>query len=98
MEKKPLHIHYITAFWVTLSVSIFLIVTGLFLPEKGQIHGSVLTSVGELFLWPALAFGAKALEEGKSATIQHGNTTIQLGDADVDPELIRELDETEEED
>lgn len=72
--------HYLVAFWCTLTVSIGLLVTGFFTPPRAEISGSVLEAVGLIFLWPALAFGNKALEEGKKAQITHGNTTITLGD------------------
>lgn len=71
--------HYLIAFWVTLIVAIGLFVGGFFAPPMGEISGTVLTAVGIVFLWPALAFGAKALEEGKTATIKKGDTTIEIG-------------------
>ena len=51
----------------------------LHLRAQGEIDGSVLKGVGELFLWPALAFGAKALDDNKKIQMQHGNTTITVG-------------------
>ncbi len=71
---------YIVAFWVTLVAAITFIAVGFFTPPKAKIDGSVLESVGFLFLWPALSFGNKALEEGKIARIRHGNTTVTVGD------------------
>lgn len=79
MEVKK---HYEIAFWVTLSLAILLIVVGFSLPPRGQVDPTVLTSIGELFLWPALAFGAKALEEGHKATIRKGDTSITIGNTD----------------
>lgn len=80
---------YFTAFWVTLVTSIGLIIGGWLTPPKSEIDGSFLEATGLLFLWPALAFGNKALEEGKKATIQRGDTTITLGDTDEEtPEGI----------
>ena len=76
---------YVVAFWVTLTLSIGLIVGGFFTPPKAEISGSVLESVGLLFLWPALAFGNKALEEGKKASITHGATTVTIGE-DTEPQ------------
>ena len=73
---------YIGAFWVSLIISIGLIVTGFFMPPKGKIDGSVLEATGIIFLWPALAFGAKALEEGHTAKIQKGDTAILIGKED----------------
>ena len=70
---------YIIGFFVSLIVSIGLIIGGFFTPPKGVIDGSVLEAVGIIFLYPALAFGAKALEEGHTAKIVKGNTTISIG-------------------
>ena len=70
---------YIAAFWASLVIAIGLIVGGFFVPPTGEIHPSVLEGPGLLFLWPALAFGAKALEEGNTAKIQKGDTTILIG-------------------
>lgn len=70
---------YLYAFWISLFVAISLLVTGFFMPPKGKIDGSVLEATGIMFLWPALAFGAKALEEGNTAKIQKGDTTISIG-------------------
>lgn len=74
--------HYKVAFWITLILAISLIVVGFFMPPAGEIDGSVLTAVGEIFLWPALAFGAKALAEGKTAEIRKGDTAIVIGTED----------------
>lgn len=73
---------YIIAFWSTLVIAIGLIVTGVCTPPYAEVDGSILESVGLLFLWPALSFGNKALEEGKTAKIQRGDTTISIGDND----------------
>ena len=73
---------YIAAFWASLVIAIGLIVGGFFVPPTGEIHPSVLEGTGLLFLWPALAFGAKALEEGNTAKIQKGDTTILIGKDD----------------
>ena len=72
--------HYIWAFAISLTISIGLIVTSFFVPPMGEIAPSVLQAVGELFLWPSLAFAAKAVEEGKKARIQRGKTTVEVGD------------------
>lgn len=77
--KHCIRNHYFVAFFVTLTISIGLIIGGFFAPPQGEIDGSVLKAVGELFLWPALAFGAKALEDNKKIKLQHGATTITVG-------------------
>ena len=79
-NKLMLHKQYMVAFWITLCISIALIVGGFFVPPLGSIDGSILTAIGELFLWPALAFGAKALSEGKKAKFKKGDATLEVGE------------------
>lgn len=86
--------HYLWAFWISLICSIGLLVRGFLTPPTGQVDGSVLEGTGILFLWPALAFGAKALEEKNKIMIQHGQTTIQIGQDELE-EGIEEDAETE---
>lgn len=74
--------HYIIAFFISLTISLGLLITSFFLPPQGNIDPSVLQATGEIFMWPVLAFGAKALEEGRTARIQRGNTSIEVGDLD----------------
>ena len=80
--KLMLYKQYMVAFWITLCIAIALIVGGFFVPPLGSIDGSILTAIGELFLWPALAFGAKALSEGKKAKFKKGDTTLEVGESD----------------
>lgn len=94
MKNSPARSHYLIAFWVTLTISICLLIGGFFTPPRAEIDGSLLEATGLLFLWPALAFGNKALEEGKVARIQKGSTVITVGDDDG-PEPIEEEGETE---
>jgi len=82
MKELSAKKHYLLAFWITLVTSISLIIAGFFTPPMGEISGSVLTAVGELFLWPALAFGYKALEEQHNVKITHKNTTIEANPRD----------------
>lgn len=70
---------YIVSFWISLIIAIGLMVTGFFMPPQGKVDPSVLESAGLLFLWPALGFGAKALEEGNTAKIHKGDTTLEFG-------------------
>ena len=79
-NKLMLHRQYIIAFWITLGISIALMIGGFFVPPLGQIDGSILTAIGELFLWPALAFGTKALSEGMKAKFKKGDTTLEVGE------------------
>ncbi len=93
-EFLTLRNQYITAFWLTLVVSIGLILGGAMTPPYAEIPGSLLEGVGLLFLWPALMFAAKALEDGKTATIQHGQTTVKIG-KDADEEELNPDEEPE---
>lgn len=65
-------------FIVCLFTSISLIVGGFFVPPMGIIDGSVLTAVGELVAFPALAFGFRAIELGYDMKINHGNTSVEV--------------------
>ena len=76
--------HYLIAFWTTLVISMALLIGGFFCPPQGQIDGSVLEGAGIMFLWPALSFAAKALEENNKVKIQHGSTTIQIGQDELE--------------
>lgn len=67
-------------FWVCLITSIFLIVTSFFVPPMATIDGSILAAVGELFGFAALGNIIVAIEKGIDAKIQHGNTTLTIGD------------------
>lgn len=79
MREVTAKLQYQIAFWTTLIVALCLMIGGFFVPPMGEINGSVLTAVGLLFLWPALAFGSKAIEDGHKAKITHGDTTIEVG-------------------
>ena len=65
-------------FMVCLLTSVGLIVTSFFIPPLAVVDGSVLAAVGELFGFAALAEVAAAIERGHSATISHGNTSIEI--------------------
>jgi len=58
--------HYTVAFFSTLVISIGLMITSFFMPPKGVIDSSVLKASAEMFLWPTLAFGVKAVYECKN--------------------------------
>ena len=75
----------VVAFFVCLTASIGLIVGGFFCPPMGVIDGSVLTAAGILLGFATLAVGAQAIKDGRTATIQHGDTSVTIGDNDDDP-------------
>lgn len=68
-----------TAFWISFSSSLGLIVGGFFVPPTGVIDGTVLTSVGELFAFAALY-------ELPSLFNQKGNVKIRKGDTEISVE------------
>lgn len=77
--QKVFNRHYNIAFWVTLVVALSLIIGGFFVPPTGEVDGSLLTATGELFLWPALALGAKSVEDGRVARIKFRNASLNIG-------------------
>lgn len=85
--------HYIVAFWISLIMSLGLIIGGFFTPPQGEIDGSVLEGAGLIFLYPALAFGAKALEENNKIKIQHGSTTISIGQDELEDDGVEDTQE-----
>lgn len=70
------------AFWLCLAVSITLIVAGFIVPPTGEIDGSVLTAVGELFGFATLWCVYHAIDKGIDTRVTHGSTTIEVGDLD----------------
>lgn len=76
---KILNKHYIIAFWITLGVALGLIIGGFLVPPRGIIDGSILTATGIIFLWPVLAFGARAVESGRVAKLNFGHNSVSIG-------------------
>ena len=66
------------AFLIAFGASIGLIIAGFCVPPHGVIDGSVLTAVGELFAFAALAFGGHALTLGYDLKVQKGETTVEV--------------------
>lgn len=69
-------------FWVLSSVAVILIVASWFVPPMAIIDGSVLAATGEIFGFTALGAVIHAMDTGKTATIQHGQTTVTVKDID----------------
>lgn len=70
------------AFWVTLSISIVLIVVSFILPPQGAIDPSVLAATGELFAFSSLGVVIEGIEKGRGVSISKGQTTVTLNDKD----------------
>ena len=72
-------------FYLTLAISLLLIIGGFLLPPMGIIDGSVLTAVAELLMFgvlaqvPALIDAAK---NGKSVKISKGDFTAEVTSSD----------------
>lgn len=64
----------------TFVVSLGLIIGGFFVPPLGVIDGSVLTAVGELFMFGVLFEIPYFARLNKSLKISKGDTTIELND------------------
>lgn len=85
-------------FLVCLVTSALLILASFVTPPLWIIDGSVLAAVGELFGFAALGEIVAAVERGHSATISHGNTSIEIRKEDEDIRPANELHKEENED
>ena len=68
-------------FYITLVVSIGLIIGGFFVPPLGVIDGSVITSVGLLLMFALVAQIPdilQAVKEGKSIKLSKGDFTAEV--------------------
>ncbi|MBQ8225584.1 MAG: hypothetical protein IJZ86_09600 [Bacteroides sp.] len=74
-------------FYLTLIVSIALMVGGFLVPPPGVIDGSVLTAVGELLMFAALSQlpeVLKAVRDGKRITISKGDFKVGVESGEMD--------------
>lgn len=71
-EKHSLVIAILTAF------AVLLIIGGFFCPPIGEIDGSVLTAVGEIFAFAALWVTFMSIRRGSDVKIQHGQTNVHI--------------------
>ena len=65
-------------FYVTLFISIALIVGGFIVPPTGEIDGSVLTAVGLLLMFAVVEKIPEAIAAGRSVKIQRGDTSLEV--------------------
>lgn len=97
--QKALNKHYIIGFWVTLIISIGLLIGGALTPPMFIIDGSIFKAVGLLFLWPTLALGAKSIEEGRIAKLHLGQASLHIGEDNdgngIDDDFEAETEEEE---
>ena len=72
-------------FYLSLAISLLLIIGGFLLPPMGIIDGSVLTAVGELLMFGVLAQLPgliEATKNGKSVKISKGDFTAEVTSSD----------------
>ena len=69
-------------FYVTLFISIALIVGGFIVPPTGEIDGSVLTAVGLLLMFAVVEKIPEAIVAGRSVKIQKGDTSLEVSGKD----------------
>lgn len=74
---KKISTHQIV-FWVCLITSVGLSVAGFLAPPMGIIDGSVLTAIGELIGFSAIA-QLPVLLSKDNFSIKHGNTELSVG-------------------
>lgn len=73
------------AFWITLTISVALIIISFFLPPQGAVDPSVLAATGELFAFASLATVIEGIERGRSVSLQKGETQLHINkDTDTD--------------
>lgn len=65
-------------FYLTLTVSIALVLAGFFSPPLGVIDDSVLTAVGLLLMFAALAQVPAALRSGRNIKITHADISAEI--------------------
>ena len=72
-------------FYLTLAISLLLIIGGFLLPPMGIIDGSVLTAVGELLMFGVLAQVPALMaadKNGKSIKLTKGDFSAEVTSAD----------------
>lgn len=68
----------VATFVVCLITSIGLVVGGFMVPPLGVIDGSVLKAVGELLVFPTIAYGYRAIEMGLDVKMTKGDAMIEI--------------------
>ena len=72
-------------FYLTLGISLLLIIGGFLLPPMGIIDGSVLTAVGELLMFGVLAQVPgiiSAAKNGKSIKLTKGDFSAEVSSSE----------------
>ncbi len=80
-------------FFASFTVAVVLIIAGFVVPPMGIIDGSVLTAVGELVAFPALAFGMRAVELGYSLRLARGEMSMEISNENSETTINTEKNE-----
>ena len=67
-----------TFFWLFSIIGLLLIIIAFFIPPTAYIEQSVLIAVGEINGFIALGAVIKAIDKGRSASIKHNGTEIDI--------------------
>lgn len=67
-----------TFFWVFSIIGLLLIIVAFFVPPTAYIEQSVLIAVGEINGFIALGAVIKAIDKGRSASIKHNGTELDI--------------------
>ena len=65
-------------FWLFSSIGLLLIIIAFFIPPTAYIEQSVLIAVGEINGFIALGAVIKAIDKGRSASIKHNGTELDI--------------------
>lgn len=65
-------------FFITLTVSVILLIVSWVMPPAWMIDSSVIAAVGELFAFGALGEVAAAIERGMNAKVTKGDVSLEV--------------------
>ena len=66
-------------FYILTAISVVLLIASWICPPTAVIDASVLGGIAELFAFAALGTVIKAIDNGRTASITHNDTTIEIG-------------------
>lgn len=84
------------ALWVCLLTTIALFTLSAIVPPMGAIDPSMFKAGGYLFAFAGLFVLREAIREGLGVKLTHGDTTLQVGDMDGQPNETTPQEEGEE--
>lgn len=69
-------------FWILAGIAMGVGITAFFIPPMAEIHPSVLRFISWAFAFAALWTAFVSMMRGIDARIQHGQTSLTIGDID----------------